>query len=248
LLKNELKRRLKAGEKTLGLWITLQDPIVTELLSDAGFDWFVFDTEHSPMEIHQAQTLMQAMKGPTTPIIRVDWNDPVPVKRALDVGAYGVVIPWVNSKEEAKKAVAACKYPPQGMRGCGPRRCSFFDRDYLETANAETLVVVQIETREAVNNLEEIASVEGVDVLFIGPTDLSTSYGYLGRPENPDVQKAIDRILAVAKASGVASGIYGGGGKSLLDRYNEGFQFIAVGGDLSLLRRGAAEFLKPFKK
>jgi len=247
-LKNELKRRLKAGEKTLGLWITIESPFATELLSGEGFDWFVFDLEHSPLDMYQAQTLMQAMRGPTTPLVRVDWNDPVPVKRALDIGAYGVVIPWVNNKEDAKKAVASCKYPPEGMRGCGPRRCSLSDPEYLKTANAETLVIVQIETREAVNNVDEISSVDGVDVLFVGPTDLSTSYGYLGRAGEPDVQKAIDKVLETAKRKGVAAGIFGGGGKSTLDRYNEGFQFIALGGDTALLRRGAVEALKPFKQ
>jgi 2-keto-3-deoxy-L-rhamnonate aldolase RhmA len=247
-LKNDLKRRLKAGEKTLGLWTTIESPVVSELLSGLGFDWFVFDLEHSPMEVYTAQTLMQAMRGPTTPIIRVEWNDPVPIKRALDVGAYGLVIPWVNNREEAKKAVAACKYPPEGIRGCGPRRCSLFDPDYLKTANEEVLVVAQIETKEAVENVEEVASVDGVDVLFIGPSDLSASYGYLGKPEEPVVQRAIDKVLAATREAGIAAGIYTGGGKTLRDRYEEGFQFIAIGGDLDLLRRGAAESLKPFKK
>jgi len=246
-LKNELKKKLKSGKRTLGVWITVESPIVSELLSGLGFDWFVFDLEHSPLEILLAQTLMQATKGSTTPIVRVAWNDPVQVKRALDIGAYGVVIPWVNNKEDAKKAVEACRYPPQGIRGCGPRRCSLFDPEYLKTANEEILVIAQIETREAVQNLEEICSVEGIDVLFVGPSDLSASYGYIGKPEVLDVQKAIARVLEVAKNNGLAAGIYTGGGKTLVDRCKEGFQFIAVGGDLALLRRGAEETLNPLR-
>lgn len=246
-MRNELKRKLKTGENTLGVWITIESPIVSELLSGLGFDWFVFDQEHGPLDILFTQTLMQATKAPTTPIVRVAWNDAVLIKRALDIGAYGVVVPWVNNKEDAKKAVAASRYPPQGIRGCGPRRCSMFDSEYLKTANEEMLVIAQIETREAVKNLEEICSVEGIDVLFVGPTDLSACYGYMGRPEVPEVQKAISQVLEAAKSSELSAGIYTGGGKTLLERQKEGFQFIAVGGDLALLRRGAEEFLNPFR-
>lgn len=247
-MRNELKSRLKAGERTLGLWMSIESPIVSELLSGLGFDWFVFDLEHSPLDIYTAQTLMQAMRAETTPIVRVAWNDPVFIKLALDIGTYGVVIPWVNNREEAVRAVEACKYPPEGIRGCGPRRSALFDPEYFETANEEILVIAQIETRKAVENIEEIASVDGIDVFFIGPYDLSASYGYLGRPEAPPVQKAIERVLEVAKGSGVAPGIYGGGGKTPRERYDEGFQFIALGDDLGLLRRGAREVLRPFKE
>jgi len=247
-LRNELKRRLKAGERTLGLWMSIESPIVSELLSGLGFDWFVFDLEHSPLDVYTAQTLMQAMREETTPIIRVAWNDPVLIKLALDVGTYGVVIPWVNNREEARRAVEACKYPPEGIRGCGPRRSALFDPEYFETANDEILVIAQIETREAVENIEEIASVDGIDVFFIGPYDLSASYGYLGRLEAPPVQRAIERVLEVAKEAGVAPGIYGGGGKTPRERYDEGFQFIALGDDLDLLRHGAREVLRPFRE
>ena len=123
-----------------------------------------------------------------------------------------------------------------------------FDREYLKTANEEILIVAQIETREAVENLEEISSVEGIDVLFIGPADLSASYGRLGNPRDPVVQGAIERVLKAAKEAGLAPGIYGGGGKTPKERYEEGFQFIAIGGDLGLLRRGAQEVLKPLNK
>ena len=247
-MRNELKRRLKAGERTLGLWMSIESPIVSELLSGLGFDWFVFDLEHSPLDVYTAQTLMQAMREETTPIIRVAWNDPVLIKLALDVGTYGVVIPWVNNREEARRAVEACKYPPEGIRGCGPRRSALFDPEYFKTANDEILVIAQIETREAVENIEEIASVDGIDVFFIGPYDLSASYGYLGRLEAPPVQRAIERVLEVAKEAGVAPGIYGGGGKTPRERYDEGFQFIALGEDLDLLRRGAREVLRPFRE
>ena len=143
-----------------------------------GFDYFVFDTEHSPLNIYQTQTFMHAMRGDaTSPIVRVWWNDIVAIKRALDIGAQGVLVPWINDKKAAELAVKATRYAPDGLRGCGPRRASLFDPEYLETADDEIIVICQIETREAVDNIEEIASVEGVDVTYIGPSDLSASFG-----------------------------------------------------------------------
>ncbi len=174
-MKNVLKRRLKAGEQVYGTWITLESPIASELMSTLGFDYFVFDTEHSPLDMYMAQTLMQAMRGDskTTPIVRVNWNDLVQIKRALDIGAHGILVPWVNNKEEAEMAVKATRYAPDGLRGCGPRRAAMFDPDYLKTADNEILVICQIETKEAVENIEDIVSVEGMDVSYIGPADLS---------------------------------------------------------------------------
>lgn len=241
---NRLKKRLKLGKQTYGVWITLESPIVTELLSTLHFDWFVFDTEHSPLEIIQVQTLMQAMRGEeTTPIIRVMWNDIVAIKRALDIGAYGIVIPWINSKREAEMAVKACRYAPKGLRGCGPRRAALFDPDYLSTADEEILIIAQIETKKAVENIEEILSVEGIDVSYIGPADLSASYGHLGDMSHPEVQDAIDTVFEASVAAGVATGVHLGSGKSIMDRVDKGYNFITVGGDLQFLKNGAIEIL-----
>lgn len=244
-MRNELKRRIKAGGQALGVWVTIESPIVTELLSTMGFDYLVFDTEHSPLDIYQAQTLMQAIRGTgTTPIVRVWWNDIVAIKRALDIGAYGVVIPWVNNREQAEMAVKACLYPPRGLRGCGPRRAALLDPEYLKTADEEVLIIAQIETREAVENIEEIVSVEGIDVTYIGPSDLSASYGHLGNMEHPEVQEAIDRVFDASRAAGVATGIHMGSGKPIIERVRRGYNLITVGNDLGFVRAGAMEILR----
>ncbi len=251
LFENKLKRKLSAGKTTLGVWVSIPSPDISEILSTMGFDWLVFDTEHSPMDVSTAQVLIQAMKGEeTTPIIRVAWNDPVLIKRALDVGAHGVVVPWVNSKIEATNAVKACKYPPMGIRGCGPRRAAMygFDRDYLSRANEETMVIIQIEHIDAARGIDEILTTTGVDAFFIGPADLSASMGYLGQMTHPRVQETIDKILAAGKRARVPSGIFSYSLDHVPKLVEQGFQFIAVGGDTSLLIRGAKEALSKAKK
>ncbi len=248
-MKNPVKRRLKAGAQTYGVWMTVESPIVTEYLSTLGFDWFVFDTEHSPLDIYQVQTLMQAMRGDrTTPLVRVVWNDLVPIKRALDVGAYGVVVPWVNTREEAEIAVQACRYAPRGLRGCGPRRAAMFDAEYLATADDEVLVIAQIETKRAVENIEAILSVDGIDVSYIGPADLSASYGHLGNMAHPEVQQAIDRVYDASRAADVATGVHMGAGKSIMDRVVKGYDFITVGSDLQFFQAGATALLQQLKR
>ncbi len=244
-MRNELKRRLKRDEQVYGTWITIESPIVAEMLSTMGFDYFVFDTEHSPLDIYQAQTLMQAMRGQeTTPIVRAWWNDLVAIKRALDIGAYGVIVPWVNNREEAELAVKATRYGPKGLRGCGPRRAAMFDPDYLKTADEEILVICQIETRKAVDNIEDIASVEGVDVTYIGPADLSASLGHLGDMSHPDVQEAIDTVYDATKAAGKAAGIHQGSGRTIKERMEKGYNFITIGNDLVFLKNGVNDHMK----
>ncbi len=244
-MKNDLKRRLKEGEQTFGTWITIESPLCTELMSTLGFDWFVFDTEHSPLDIYKVQTLMQAMRGKeTTPIVRVWWNELVAIKRALDIGAYGIIVPWVNSKEEAKLAVKATRYAPDGLRGCGPRRAAMFDPDYLKTANDEILVICQIETKEAVENIEEIVAVDGVDVSYIGPADLSASYGHLGNMSHPTVQKAIDRVYEATKDAGKATGIHLGSGKTIPERIEKEYNFITIGNDITYLKSAVVDHMK----
>jgi 2-keto-3-deoxy-L-rhamnonate aldolase RhmA len=244
-MRNLLKRRLQAGEQTCGVWMSVESPMVTELLSTLDFDWFVFDTEHSPLDIYQVQTLIQAMRGNTvTPIVRVVWNDLVAIKRALDIGAYGIVIPWVNTKKDAEMAVKACRYAPKGLRGCGPRRAAMFDPDYLQTADEEILIIAQIETKEAVENIDDILSVDGIDVTYIGPADLSASYGHLGNMSHFQVQEAIDKVFDASEASGVATGVHMGAGKTIMDRVKKGYTFITIGSDLQFFRTGASEILQ----
>ena len=239
-MKNVLKRRLKAGEQVYGTWTTLESPIAAEMMSTLGFDYFVFDTEHAPLDTYMAQTLMQAMRGDskTTPIVRVWWNEKVAIKKALDIGAHGILVPWVNNREEAEMAVKATRYPPDGQRGCGPRRAAMFDPEYLKTANDEILVICQIETKEAVKNIEDIVSVEGMDVSYIGPADLSASYGHLGNMSHPDVQKAIDRVYEATEAAGKATGVHLASGKTIKDRMEKGYNLITIGSDLTYLKQG----------
>jgi len=244
-MKNELKRRLKRGEKTVGVWITIPHTDVSEALSTLAFDWFVFDQEHSTLDDGLSQQLMQAMSGKElTPLIRVAWNDPVMIKKALDTGAYGIIVPWVNSREDAVKTVKACKYPPEGIRGCGPRRTILLDPDYLKTVNDEILIIVQIETEEAANKTEEILSVEGVDGFFIGPFDLSASMGIMGQISHKRVQDAINKVFEVGKKLGVASGIWQGAGMTIKERLEEGWQMVALGMDIHFLMDGARKALE----
>lgn len=247
-MKNELKKRLVNGERTVGAWITIPHTDISESLSTLPFDWFVFDQEHSTLDDQLTQQLMQAMKGNVTSLVRVAWNDPVMIKKALDTGVQGVIIPWVNSSEDAIRAVKACKYPPEGIRGCGPRRTILLDPDYLKTVNDEILIIVQIETEEAVNRAKEILSTEGVDGFFIGPFDLSASMGLMGQINHTRVQNAINSVFQVGKELGVVSGIWRGAGKTIKDRLDEGWQMVALGMDIDFLIDGAKGFLSQIGK
>jgi 2-dehydro-3-deoxyglucarate aldolase len=233
---NSLKRSLKEGRQTFGLWMTIPHADVSESLSGLGFDWFVFDQEHSPLDDQLSQQLMQGMKGSgVTPLVRVAWKDPVLIKKALDIGAYGVIVPYVNNRTDAELVVSACLYPPRGTRGFGPRRAAILDPEYAQTANDEVLVIVQIETEEAVENAEAIMSVDGVDAYFVGPYDLSASMGLPGQLAHPRVQEAIGRILDVGRRRGCPGGIWMGAGLRIEDRVREGWQFICIDQDITLL-------------
>jgi 2-keto-3-deoxy-L-rhamnonate aldolase RhmA len=242
---NVLKRDLKDGKRTCGVWMTIPSMDVAESLSRLPFDWFVFDQEHSPLDDQLTQQLMQAIGGTgITPLVRVAWNDPVLIKKALDIGAYGVVIPYVNTRDDAERAVRACMYPPRGIRGCGPRRMSVLDANYLATANDELLIVVQIETTEAIENMDEILSVQGIDAYFVGPVDLSASMGLIGDLSNPLVQQAIARIREAGTKHGLPGGLWRGGGASLAQRVSEEWEFIALGTDLDILMEGGRGALR----
>jgi 2-dehydro-3-deoxyglucarate aldolase len=210
-LKNPLKEKLDRGEVVIGGFVGLGHPDVTEWLARVGFDWVVIDGEHGPLSFETMQRMMQAMNGTSCiPIIRVQWNEPVVIKRVLDLGAYGVLIPWVNTKEEAENAVKACKYPPEGIRGCGPRRAAWFDPSYVETANKELLVIIQIETEKAVSNIDEILSVKGIDACYIGPRDLSVSMGFGSPPkwDEPVYREKFDIVLKAASRCGKPVGMF----------------------------------------
>jgi len=247
MFQNKVKRILKEGKVAIGAFLTIGSQDVAELLSQRGFDWLVIDAEHAPISIETAQALIRAIDAnATVPFVRVAWNDMVMIKRILDIGAYGVIVPMVNSKEEALNAVRACKYPPVGIRGVGPRRPSKFwteFNEYFAVANEEIMVVVQVETAEAVDNLEEILSVDGVDAFFIGPSDLSVSMGLKGDLSHPKLLEMIERALATGKKIGVPAGIFVLSSDWTKRHIDQGFQFISIGSDTGFLMRGSNDAL-----
>jgi 4-hydroxy-2-oxoheptanedioate aldolase len=250
-LHNPFKHALKSGKLQLGLWHSLSSHLVAEVLADAGFDWIVLDMEHAPNELPMVLSQFQAMKGGTAqPVVRPPWNDPVITKRVMDVGAQSLLIPYIETEEEARRAVMAVRYPPDGFRGfAGQARASRFGRikGYHAAANAEICLLLQVETKLGLDNLDKIASVEGVDGVFIGPGDLSAALGYLGQPNHPDVIKIIDDMISRIKSAGCAPGILTGDAELAQHYIDRGCLFAAVGSDLGLLARGADQLAAKFK-
>ncbi len=252
---NRVKRMIKAGQKTAGAWAQLCSPIATEILARGGFDWILIDMEHAPGDILTLVSQCQAVAAAGTgavPFVRVPWNDLVWIKRILDAGAYGLMIPYVNTEEEAIQAVRACKYPPQGIRGiAGSPRAAGYGRDttsYLKRANDEIFVMLQVETPQAVDNLEKIAQVPGVDALFIGPMDLSTSMGHMGNPGHPDVQATIAAVEARAKKLGMPLGTISGGWEQAKTLYDRGYQLITLTSDSVLISKAGADIMGKFRE
>ncbi len=240
---NAFKRRLAAGAQQIGLWSHLSSYISTEVIAGAGFDWIVLDAEHSPNDPLTILPQLQACaEGTASPVVRVPWNDTALIKRYLDVGAQTLLVPYVQNAEEAKAAVEAMRYPPRGMRGfTGLSRASRFGRvkNYFARAEQELCLIVQVETGEALGNLEAIAGVDGVDAIFIGPGDLSASLGHLGDPGHPEMQTIIIDTIKRIRACGKPAGILTAD-ETLARLYMQsGTTFTAVGADIALLARGA---------
>ncbi|MGQ9781909.1 MAG: HpcH/HpaI aldolase family protein [Nitrososphaeria archaeon] len=245
-----LRDILRKNQLSIGMWITIPCTEVPEALSRLGFDWFVFDTEHAPTSLETIQRLLPSLNGSNTmPVIRVAWNDIVMIKRALDLGVEGIIVPWVNTKEDAIKAVKACKYPPQGVRGVGPRRAAAYglDPSYYKRANDNIALIVQIETQEAIDNVDEILAVDGVDSFFIGPQDLSFSLGTPHEYESPKFMSAIDRVLEAGKKLGKPGGIYTSGAQDAIKYMKKGFKFIALSSDIKLLVNSVKKELEATK-
>lgn len=202
-----LKQRMRAGETTFGGWLTVPNTMIAEIMAGAGYDWVLIDTEHGGFGNEGLQNCLVAFNGsPTVPIVRVPWNDAVRIKQILDMGADGILIPMVNTPDEARAAVAACKYPPEGNRGFGPRRASDYGRksdEYVAQANASVIVIPQIEHVDAAAKIDDILDVPGIDAVCLGPTDLSGSAGVLRQFEHPVVQSSIEKVLGAAKKRGL---------------------------------------------
>lgn len=236
---NSFKAALRSGRVQLGIWSSLSSPLVAELLARSRFDWVMFDAEHSPLEISGLLPLLQAAaNGTAVPVIRPPSNDPVLIKRALDIGAQSILLPFVQSAAEAAEAVASVRYPPHGIRGVSAAtRASQFGResDYLATADDEICTLVQVETGEALRELEAIASTAGIDGVFIGPSDLSASLGHLGHPGHPDVQAAIADAAGTIRSAGKAPGILATSSADARRYIEWGYVFVACGVDVRLL-------------
>ncbi|HFZ1933341.1 4-hydroxy-2-oxoheptanedioate aldolase [Serratia marcescens] len=253
MLTNHFKRALQEKRPQIGLWLGLCSSYSAELLAGAGFDWLLIDGEHAPNNVQTVLGQLQAVAPyPSQPVVRPPWNDAVIIKQLLDVGAQTLLIPMIQNAEQARDAVRATRYPPHGVRGVGSAlaRASRWNRvpDYLQQADEQMCVLVQIETREAVKNLEAILQVEGVDGVFIGPADLSADMGFAGNPQHPEVQRTIDDAIVRIRAAGKAPGILMAN-KALAQRYLEaGALFVAVGVDTTLLARAAEALADEFKQ
>jgi len=252
LPQNPFKRALKAGKTQIGLWSSLSSNYSVEVLAGAGFDWLLLDTEHSPNELESLLTQLQAAAPyPTHSVVRVPWNDMVIMKRVLDIGAQSLLVPYVSTAAEAAAAVSYTRYPPAGVRGvAGTTRASRFGRvkDYAKHAHEELCLLVQVETQRALDNLEAICAVEGVDGVFIGPADLHASLGHPGEIANPKVKPLIDDAIRRIRKCGRAPGILTPSEADARHWLECGALFVAVGADVGILARGAESLAAKFKR
>ena len=249
---NKVKWLLKERKKTVGAWLQTGSNITAEIFGKAGFDFVMVDMEHGPGDIMTLIHQLQAMsKFDVAPFARAPWNDPVAIKKILDAGVYGVLIPYVSTKEEAEMAVKACKYPLEGIRGVAPSpRAGGFGmngNNYLENANEQTVVMTAMETPEAVANIDEIVKVNGLDGIFIGPMDLATSMGYFCNPKNPEVQDAIKKIEKAVLDTDKFLGTVAGSFEQAQALYDKGYSLVVVMSDSTSLAKLAIDNVNKFR-
>jgi len=236
-----LKQKLTEKIITIGSWITLAHPAIAEIMAKAGFDWLAIDLEHSVITIREVEELIRVIDlCRVTPLVRLSVNDPVQIKRVMDAGAYGIIVPMVNSADDAQSAVSAVRYPPYGNRGVGLARAQSYGADfekYKEWLENEPVVIVQIEHIKALNNLEKILEVDGVDGFIVGPYDLSGSLGIPGQFDHPLMSEAMERIISEGPESGKAPGIHvvEPNIEELKQRIDQGYRFLAYSIDIRML-------------
>ena len=251
LPRNQFLAAIRAGRPQIGIWVSLASNFSAEVVAGAGFDWALIDMEHSPCELTQVLGQLQAFAPyPTTALVRPDWNDPVKVKRLLDMGEPGLLFPMVQTVDEAQAAVAAMRYPPRGVRGVSvSTRANGFGRipDYFARVEAETATLVQLETRAAIALSDQIGAVDGVDGVFFGPADIAADLGHMGQPLHPDVWALVRPVAQRLIAAGVPVGTLVPDPAFARQLLAEGFTFVACGSDLGLLARGADQLLKTMK-
>ncbi|HEY1289903.1 MAG TPA: HpcH/HpaI aldolase/citrate lyase family protein [Burkholderiales bacterium] len=251
LPQNRFKRALKAGTPQIGLWSSLSSSYSVEVIAGAGFDWILLDTEHSPADLENLLGQLQAAAPyPAHPVVRIPWNDMVTMKRVLDIGAQSILVPYVSTPAEAQSAVSYTRYPPAGVRGvAGTTRATRFGRirDYAKRAHEEICVLVQVETQAALDNIEAICGIEGIDGVFIGPADLHASMGHTGEIANPKVKPLIDQAIRRIRKCGCAPGILTPNEADARHWLECGALFVAVGADVGILARGAEALAAKFK-
>ena len=244
---NLFTHAIRDDKKQIGLWVSLCSPFAAEIVASAGYDWVVLDMEHSPNSLDHVLGQVQAFKpNHTTALVRPEWNDPVLIKRVLDLGAEGLILPMIQSVEEAEAAVAATRYPPRGIRGVsGSTRANAFGRitDYFDRIEDELPIVLQLETQEAIAQAEAIADVDGVSGIFFGPADIAADMGLLGKPMDPAVWDVIMPAAKKLMAKGVPVGTLVMDADFSMKLLQEGFTFVACGTDGSLLTKGSDALL-----
>ena len=251
---NSLKTKIKNMDITIGSWINMSHLSIAEIMVQSGFDWLTIDIEHSAITMDQVQQLIQVIDlGGCIPLVRVSANDANIIKRVMDAGSHGVIVPMVNSKEDAARAVGAVKYPPKGFRGVGLSRAQSYGADfegYMKWNEEESIVIVQIESIEAVANLESILSVDGVDAFIVGPYDISSSLGIAGQFDNPKMLEVLSEIQDVARRLNKVSGYHVVPPKPdlVVEKIEQGYRFIAYSVDFLLLGETCRQGLKAIRQ
>jgi 2-dehydro-3-deoxyglucarate aldolase len=250
-LPNAFRRDLRDGRTLIGCWCSLGSPITTEVLGLAGFDWLVLDAEHAPNDVLSLIPQLMALKdSESAPVVRPPWNEMVVIKQLLDAGFFNFLIPFVESAEDARRAVEAVRYPPQGVRGVSvAQRSNRYGTvpGYFQEINDNITVLVQIENRRGVQAIDGICAVDGVDGIFIGPSDLAAAYGHLGEPGHPEVQEAMRQVFASAARHGKPMGILAPAEADARHYLEMGARFVAVGSDLGLFRAATQALCDKFK-
>jgi 4-hydroxy-2-oxoheptanedioate aldolase len=246
--KNALTKLLAEGRRGLNGWIAIPNTLSAEIYAAQGWDSVTIDMQHGGPDISDVIPLLQAIcQSNVTPLVRVPWNEPSHIMRILDAGAYGIICPMVNSKAEAEELVSAGRYPPLGVRSAGPfRALQYAGADYIERANEEILLLAMIETRQALHNLDSILSVQGLDGVYVGPSDLALSLGKPATldPTNEEVREAIATIARKTRAKGLITGVHTDGPRTAAKRYAEGYQFCTLFNDLRLLAMAAQQVVR----
>ncbi|WP_353476044.1 HpcH/HpaI aldolase/citrate lyase family protein (plasmid) [Salipiger sp. H15] len=251
ITENHFKRRLSSGETQIGLWMALGDASAAELCAHAGFDWLVIDGEHGPNGLRDVLAQLRAVGSTTHPVVRVRDDNRAGIKQMLDLGAQTILIPMIESAAQAREAVRSVLYPPEGVRGIGAAlaRASAYGHvpGYLEAANEQVCLLLQVESRAGLAALDEILAVPGVDGVFVGPADLAADMGHLGRPGAPEVQQAVRGALARIRAAGRAAGILTSDQRLAKGYLEDGVDFLAVGSDVGVLSAGLRSLLGQFR-